>query len=263
MTTQNNYKRKQAEATSGQRHFFDSSNPNIQVMSARADTHFPGVKMQRTMFLINDERVAYPVVVDVYRLESEEEHQYDYPVHFTGQLMMTNFDFETNVTTQNPLGSNFGYQHIWDEGKSGTLDETAQVTWMNGQRYYTVSTIASSDIEILFGRIGANDPNFNLRSEPMFVSRTKATDCVFASIIEPHGYSDEAQEKSTQAKPVIQDVQIIGHNSEGTVVDVKGLNGLHWQLCISNDTPSDSQRKSLKFADTEFSWKGNYQVVLK
>ncbi len=263
LTTQNNFKRKQADATSGQRHFFDISNPDIQVMSARADAYYPGVKMQRTMLLINDERIEYPVAIDVYRLESKEEHQYDYPVHFTGQLMMTNFEYETNVTTQNPIGDNFGYQHIWNEGKSGKLNETAQVTWLNGERYYTVSTSVSSENEIVFGRIGANDPKFNLKSEPMYLVRTKAKDCVFASVIEPHGYFNEAQEKSNKAKPVIQEVQIIGHNSEGTVIEVKGLDDIHWQILINNNTPSDSQTKSLKFADTEYTWRGNFQVELK
>jgi len=266
MTTQNNYKRKAADATFGQRHFFDISNPDIQVMSARADTYYPGVEMQRTMFLINNERLEYPIAIDVYRLESKDQHTYDYPVHFTGQLMMTNFKYKTNIATQKQLGDNFGYQHIWNEGKSGELPGTTQVTWMNGQRYYTVSTSAPENGQVIFGRIGANDPKYNLRSEPMYLIRSEAKDCVFASVIEPHGYFNEAQEKSVKAKPVFQAVRVIGHDSTGTVLEVIGENNIKWQIMINNGPASSSETKEtkkVKFARQEYTWDGNFEVVMK
>ena len=263
MTTQNDYKRKAADATFGKRHFFDISNPDIQVMSARADTHYPGVEMQRTMFLINDERLEYPVAVDVYRLESKDQHTYDYPVHFTGQLMMTNFEYKTNIAIQKQLGENFGYQHIWNEGKSGELPATTQVTWMNGQRYYTVSTSTPENGQVIFGRIGANDPKYNLRSEPMYLIRSKAKDCVFASVIEPHGYFNEAQEKSMKAKPVFQTVRMIGHNSTGTVLEVIGKNDIKLQIMINNGPASSSEAKKVRFSGQEYAWDGNFKVIMK
>ncbi|MBN2009429.1 alginate lyase family protein, partial [candidate division KSB1 bacterium] len=67
-TCQNNFDRKIADEMSGKRHFFDVSNPNIQVMSAHADEYYPGVNMQRTMFLIKDDHLKYPIIVDLYRL---------------------------------------------------------------------------------------------------------------------------------------------------------------------------------------------------
>ncbi len=261
--TQNNYNRKEAEATSGKRHFFDMSKPDVQVMSARADNHYPGVKMQRTMFLVKDDRLEYPAVIDIYRLESNDSHVYDYPVHFTGQLMMTNFEYETNVTVKKPLGDNFGYQHIWNEGKSEKSENTTQVTWLNGNRYYTVSTAVSEQSEMIFGGIGANDPNFNLRSEPLYIARTEAGDCVFASVIEPHGYFNEAQEKSVNAKPVIQTVRIIGHNETGTVVEVLGQNNIRWQVMVNNGVSSESEAMHVKFGSQEYTWSGNYSVMLK
>jgi oligo-alginate lyase len=262
-TTQNMYQRKEAEATSGKRHFFDISNPDIQVMSARADNYYPGVKMQRTMFLINNERLEYPVVIDLYRLESEEVHTYDYPVHFTGQLMITNFEYETNVTEKIPINSKFGYQHIWNDGKSKNLNQTAQVTWLNGHRYYTVSTAAPENSEIIFGRIGANDPNFNLRAEPLYIVRSQAKDCLFASIIEPHGFFNEAQEKSRNAKPIFESVQIIGHNSKASVLEITIKNGFKWQVMVNNGDESTSKTNNVKFNEIEYIWTGNYKLKIE
>ena len=63
-----------AEETSGQRHFFDSEGAQVKVMSARADTHYEGVGMQRTMLLVKQDKLPYPVVIDLFRLESDEMH---------------------------------------------------------------------------------------------------------------------------------------------------------------------------------------------
>jgi hypothetical protein len=81
-TTQSGGNYQADEKKSAQRHFFDASNPAIQVMSARADGYYDGVGMQRTMLLIRDARLDHPVVVDLYRLSSSAIHTYDYPIHF-------------------------------------------------------------------------------------------------------------------------------------------------------------------------------------
>ena len=62
---------KQLDKMHADRHFFEVSNPNIQVMSAKANDNYDGVEMQRTMLLINDEKLEWPLVVDLNRLISE------------------------------------------------------------------------------------------------------------------------------------------------------------------------------------------------
>ena len=88
------------EARHGERHFFDASSPNVQVMSARADGFYDGVGMERTMFLVRDARLPYPVVIDLYRLRSSAEHTYDLPLHFRGQLIETNVKYDAATTVQ-------------------------------------------------------------------------------------------------------------------------------------------------------------------
>lgn len=261
-TTQNNFNRKQADKVSGLRHFFNSQNPDQQVVSARANDHYPGVDMQRTMFLIKDEKLQYPVIVDVYRLASDQQHVYDYPIHFDGQMIFSNTPFTADTAVQKIMGDNFGYQHIWQQAQGKAIENSA-VTFLNGSRYYTVTTNSTPDMELLFGRTGANDPNFNLRSEPMFLLRKKADTHVFASVIEPHGFFSEAMEKSDQARPVIASVNVVADDASSTVVEVTGKNGIHWILGVNNGEASTKTSHKIKAGNRTFQWTGNYTIKLE
>src|SRR2546423_3426602 len=87
--TQNDGNESKDEAVWPKRHFFDASNPSVQAMSAQTTRHYAGVAEQRTMLLVRDARLPYPVVVDLFRLASTggAPHTYDYPLHFRGQLI--------------------------------------------------------------------------------------------------------------------------------------------------------------------------------
>ncbi len=260
-TTQNNFNRKQADQVSGTRHFFNADDENIKIMSARANVYYAGVKMQRTMLLVKDDRLEFPTVIDIYRLESEQNHTYDFPVHYQGQLINTNFKYQANTTVQKTIGDDFGYQHIWEEATAKT-DETIKFTWLDGHQYYSLVQAVSPKTDVIFGRIGANDPDFNLRSEPMIIIRDKAQDKIFTSVFEVHGYFDEASEKSVDAQGKITDVKVIGSNDEGAVVEVFGNDNIHWRICVNNGSASDSKENVVKFGDETFKWTGNYKVDL-
>jgi hypothetical protein len=241
------------------RHFFDAKNPGVQAMSARADGYYDGVGMQRTMLLVRDARLRYPVVVDIYRLTSVTQHTYDYPIHFRGQLISTNVKYRADTARREPLGSRFGYQHIWKEA-SGTTDEPVRLTWLDGSRYYSLTAAAAPDTEVLFGRIGANDPNFNLIPEPLMVVRRRAGEHLFASVIEPHGYFSEAEERSEQARPRLQEVRVLGHDAEASVVEVKGEGRLRWVIMTTNGPASESARHRVTFGGQAYEWTGNCAV---
>ena len=259
---QNNFSRKAADNMSAKRHFFDTSDPNVQVMSARADEYFPGINMQRTMFLIKHARLEYPVIVDLYRVTSDKMHSYDYPIHHRGQFITSNFQFEANAQSQKPLGDDYGYQHIWNEASAKT-NESPKITWLDGNRYYSLISAASPNSEIFFGRTGANDPNFNLISEPMFIIRRQAKDHLFATVIEPHGYFNEAREQSDNARGNLLEVKVIGHNNTGSVIEVVGKNDLHWRIMVNNGKASETEKHSVVFEGKEYSWVGNFKVELK
>jgi hypothetical protein len=247
------------EKKAAQRHFFDASNPSVQVMSAKADGFYDGVGMQRTMLLIRDARLSQPAVVDIYRLTSSVAHSYDFPLHFRGQLIATNVAYTANVAEHKALGTASGYQHIWNEG-TGSTDSTFRLTWLDGNRYYSLTTSAAPGSQVIFGRSGAGDPNFNLVSEPMVIIRRRASDEVFASVIEPHGYFSEREERSSDARGKIQQVRVIGSNAAATVIEVTGTQGLRWRVMVTNGAASRTENHRVTFGGESFEWAGNFAV---
>jgi hypothetical protein len=119
---------------------------------------------------------------------------------------------------------------------------------------------AGSSSDVIFGRTGANDPNFNLTSEPMVLVRRKAKDELFASVIEPHGYFSEPEERSLNARPSIQSVRVLADSPEGTVVEVTGLNGVSWRVMVVNGPASSTAGHSLAADGRTFTWTGNFKV---
>ena len=248
-----------AEETSGQRHFFDSEGAQVKVMSARADTHYEGVGMQRTMLLVKQDKLPYPVVIDLFRLESDEMHQYDYPFHYSGQPVTSSLDFQTHTGALQPLGEDSGYQHIWETARAAT-DETIRFTWLDGHRYYSIISAGTPDTEVLSGRTGANDPNFNLRAEPVLIVRQHGQDHLFASVIEPHGYFNEARERSVQARSLIKQVRVAGHDDRASVIEIEGANGLFWRVMVNNGPPSETTEHNVSFGGKTYAWTGNFKV---
>ncbi|HOY43211.1 MAG TPA: alginate lyase family protein [bacterium] len=255
---QNDGSRKEADEMSGQRHFFETGDPRVQVMSARAEGYYPGVSMQRTMLLVRDERLPYPVVVDLFRVVSDRVHCYDYPIHYRGQLIAADFNYQAFGSEQQPLGTEAGYQHIWREA-SAAVAGPLRLTWLDGNRYYTLLTAGAEAGEFFFGRSGASDPSFNLISEPIFILRKEGQNYLFASVIEPHGWFSEAHEQSRDARGRLTTVKVIGHDETGSVVEVEGANNLRWRIMVSNGPASSTAVHTMNLNGTSFSWTGNYR----
>lgn len=260
--TQNNGNRKVADKLHAVRHFFETKDPDVQVMSAKANGYYDGVDMQRTLFLIDDDRLKHPVVIDVYRVDAERRHVYDMPLHFKGQIMQASFDYEANTEVQRALGKDHGYQHIWETAQADVTND-ASLTWLEGNRYYSYLTDVEGEAQIILGMTGAGDPNFNLRNEPLLINRASGEDMVFASVLEPHGYYNLAQEKSVNAHPTFKEIKVVGHSEEATVVEIFGSNDLHWVLMINNMTADADKQNEVEFSGQAYTWKGNYKVSLK
>jgi hypothetical protein len=258
-TTQNRANFDQAEAMWADRHWFNTTNPARQGMSAYARKYYPDVDMQRTMLLVRDARLRWPIVIDLYRTIASQPHSYDMPTHFRGQLIATTAKYTADTTARVPLGTKFGYEHIWKEAQ-GTVDGPLRLTWLDGSRYYTLVSATAPGDEVIFGRTGANDRNFNLIVEPMMILRRRAADNLFASVIEPHGYFNEAQERSEQARGVITDVKVIGANNDASVIEVTGNGGLKLTVMVWNGAASDTARRSVMFGGKTYTWTGNFAV---
>ena len=240
------------------KHFFSASDKNFQIMSAKVSSAYPGVQMQRTMAMINDKSFSKPIIVDIFKVDSKEKHQYDLPFYYMGQLTYTNINYKANDKKMTALGNKNGYQHLWNEAE-GQPDSNITFSWLQGNRFYSVVTNADTTTQVYFVRIGAGDPNFDLRHEPAVIIRNISDSHVFASVIEPHGQWDGINEFSADATGRIKNVKVLASNNEATAVQITG-NNISWLMLINNGDASDNAKHSITLNGKSFTWTGNYSL---
>ena len=162
------------------------------------------------------------------------------------------------------LGSKDGYQHLWHVA-TGAAKETALVSWLQNNSYYTwlgtSSNAASGSCgDVTFTRSGANDPSFNLRSEPGFMLRSQGDTTLFASVVETHGFFNEEFEQSVNARGQVSNIRVIGHNDSGSVVEITtGASVV--TLMVSNQADcTDTTAHHLEFNGQSYSWSGTFSL---
>ncbi len=237
------------------REFFSTANKDLQIMSAVCTTAYPGVGMKRTVLMVKEPVLAKPVIIDVFTVSSSTSRTYDLPFYYSGQFIHSNVKRTSFTDQQKTLGTADGYQHLWKEAE-GKANGMMQFTWLSGNRYYSVSSSADSQSMFFFTRIGANDPNINLRREPAVILRKQSASAVFASVIEPHGLWDGTIEISREASSSVKDITVLASNDQGTVVKVVRYSGPSWMVMISNGSASDTERHSMMIDGVEYSWTG-------
>ncbi|ELA7357267.1 heparinase II/III family protein [Vibrio alginolyticus] len=260
---QNGFDVDRADSVHGLPHFFKVEGTEINGMSAFANDHYPNTDMQRSVFMLNLDELEAPLLLDLYRIEGEDEHQYDYSHQYDGQIVRTNFDYQS-FGELNTLGDDFGYQHLWKVA-SGKVQDTALVSWLQNNTYYTWLGTSSSakqngDNEVIFTRTGANDPSFNLRSEPAFILRSKGESTLFASVLETHGYFNEEFEQSVNARGQVKDIRAVGYNAVGSIVEITTEKSLV-TVMISNVLGADDQTPhQVELNGKTYSWNGFYSL---
>ena len=200
--------------------FFDAGSATAQVVSAVEDNAYPGTSMRRTMALLYLEASQAHVVLDILEAKSDTENLYDLPFHFLGQVIDSNFAFTTESELV-ALGERDGYQHLHLEARGQPDGANTKLTWLHDGRFYTLTSATESADELLFARIGANDPSFNLRRDPAFIIRRKATtDTLFVSIVEPHGGYSPVTELASDALSRIKALTVALHTEQYIVVRI-------------------------------------------
>lgn len=232
---QHNFDKNQAALHHGETHFFITDNPHGQGMSARSHDDWPGVSQQRTVLLLNVPQCEKPLVLDLFSLSSSDKHQYDYCLHGRGQLINTSLPMNYSRSWQ-PLGDRHGYQHLWDCARSPVPEgESGQLTWLDGDTFYTATGALPQGGELIIAQTGAGDPQFNLRVEPAWLWRTHGDNVVFATTIESHGYFDEASETSRNARGQVKRVEVLEHELNAqTKVAVYFVQGEALEIIVDN-----------------------------
>lgn len=241
--------------------FYDVTNEAVQVVSASELNAYPETAMQRTLAMIDDEEFENPIVLDLFRATTDSTNQYDLPFYYFGQVLQTNFDFESEQTLS-ALGKVNGYQHLYLEASGKADSDTTQFSWLHNDKFYTLSTATTDGDEILLTRIGANDPNFNLRREPaLILRRPEASDTLFASVIEPHGGYDPVSESASNSNSNITELTILQDDADYTAVSIETVSGSTRIFVVSNTDVETETTHSLTLKGQELSWTGPFHYT--
>lgn len=245
------------------KYVFSAENENLQVVSAKEENAYPGTKLHRTMVTIKDEDYESPYILDIMRVSSENANQYDLPFYYLGHIMQTNFDYE-KLNAPEVLGESDGYQHLYKEASAKSNGENIKLTWLLNDKFYSYSAVSSNNDEVLLARIGANDPEYNLRNEPTLVIRKKsAKDAVFASVIESHGTYNAVSELAKNAYSNIKNIEVIHDSKEYTAVLIETKNDKSKVFIISNENNDKDAAHKLIISNKEYTWKGSYILTQK
>ncbi len=235
--------------------FSNFTNPAVQVVSAKEDNAYKNTHMQRTLYML-ELPGGKKLVADIFNVQSDAEHQYDLPFQYNGSLIHTTVKYKAHTAQLEPLGKKNGYQFLWKEASATVVDTIAQLTFLNTNTYYTISTLITDTAQVFFTRTGANDPNFNLRHEPAFIIRKKGKDQSFINVIEIHGKFDPVYEFSSNAYPAVKQIKLLRQDEAYSVAEIMvGDKKLLIAQCNNN---ADAKRSH---SIQGFNWTGPFLVL--
>ncbi|EPR70042.1 poly(beta-D-mannuronate) lyase [Winogradskyella psychrotolerans RS-3] len=224
--------------------YFSSENEKVQVASAKEVNAYPGTEMLRTMAILKDEDFEKPYMLDIMKVTSDKANQYDFPYYFLGQVVETNFEYQTPKSL-NPLGTKNGYQHLFVEGTAKAPSDNSQLSWLNKGKFYSLTSVTNTNDELLFTRIGANDPGFNLRREAALMLRRKNTkNTLFVSVIESHGSYSPVSESAVNSNSNIAALKVVLDTDAYTAIQITNING-NVKLFITANTETSKEKNIL------------------
>ncbi|MEP2689699.1 MAG: alginate lyase family protein [Maribacter dokdonensis] len=239
-------------------YLFDSSQEVIQIVSATETNAYPGTKMHRTMAIIKQDGFEKPFMLDILKVTSDSTNQYDLPFYFMGQVVKTNVDYKIPNTLE-PLGERNGYQHLWLEGTGITNNENTKFSWLDNGRFYTMTSATLPNDELKLVRIGANDPEFNLRREAGVILRRKDTNnTLFVSTIESHGSYSPVSELAINSNSNIKELKVVVDTAAYTAIEITAINDETSLFIIANTNNSKEAEHKLKINDKNYEWSGSY-----
>jgi hypothetical protein len=215
--------------------------------------------MIRTTAMIQIPDFEFPIIADIYKLNSDTAHTYDFPYYYKGQFVSADFKYQKNITELKTLGSKNGYQHLWLEASAKTTKANARFTWVNANRFYSITALTNANTELLLTRLGASDPNFNLRNETAFMLRQpNASNHTFATIIEPHGLYDLSKEITNGYQSNVDKLDLVQDNNDFTAIKLSARNGKTYLIVVVNKDFNNKMERKLNINNQTISFDGNY-----
>lgn len=235
--------------------FSDFNNPNVQVVAAIEENAYKGTTLKRTLFLL-DSIDGRKYIIDLFRVNAAGTHQFDLPFHYNGQVISTNFKY-TTPTTLETFGKHDGYEFLWKESEAVKINGLAQFTYLNKDKFYTISTLTTDTTNIYLTRIGANDPNFNLRPETSIVFRKTKQSPIFLSVLEMHGSYDTRNEFSYDSYSKVKEIIVLQQDDKTTVFKIV-LNNTSLLFAIANNDFDDKAKHNVTVSSENIQWTGPY-----
>ncbi len=230
-------------------------------VSATETNAYPGTVMTRTLAVIKRPSFDRPFVLDIFNIESAAASQYDLPFYFMGQVIDADFEYEWPGSLQ-PLGAANGYQHLYVEGRGQPESDNASLSWLEYGRFFTLTTATDASDELLFTRIGASDPEFNLRRDAALMIRRKATgNTVFASVIESHGGYSPVSELAVDSNSNIARIEVLRNDGTYTVVSIEDVTGSTCLFFLARKDASRTKHHELELGGRSYRWNGPYQLI--
>lgn len=232
----------------------------LQVTSAHIGDAYPGVTMRRTLIMPSIPGLEAPLVLDLVHAESEDAHQYDLPLHYSGHIMEYDFDAPRYVAERPVLGAANGYQHIWVDAQGNIDDGRGALTWILDGRFYTYRFAGNGPLTAILAESGANDPEFNLRREPILMLRAQREGSAsFASLLESHGSYDGAAEQTLDSRSLVESLD---HDQiDGTdIVRLTLKSGQRYAIAVSHN-PDPEVAHTVMLDGNTIAWTGFAAVV--
>ena len=249
----------EADKFSGIPYYFHTDD-SVQVVSAKELHAYKGVQMHRTMAVVELEALEKPLVIDLFSVQAPEGTQFDLPHYYKGELMSTSQKLQSN-NELTPMGKEFGYQHLWAEAQAKMTSDDFSMTWFNKKKFYTLTTAVQQGDMAILTRIGANDPNFDLRRDPGMILRRVSGNTLFASVIESHGSYSYSDERPINSFASVQAVKVLTDTKDYAAVSIELKNGTSYTFCIAKNNNSKTATHELQVASQLLAWTGPYVFI--
>jgi hypothetical protein len=244
----------------GEKLFSSLGGARVQAVSAKEDHAYADVRLQRSLYLVQLP-AGNRIVVDLFRALSPTTHQYDQAFPYSGQLINTSFKYQPATASQIAMGTKSGYQFLWKEAEARVADTIAQVTFLSGRSFYTVSSLVADSAQVFLARTGANDPNFNLRREPSIIFRRRGGSQAILNVIELHGTFDPIGELASSSYPSVSAMRILKDDAAVTVVEIR-LGKDRLVIAQRNSEFSSGTAHTITVDGQTINWKGPFGMWL-
>ncbi|SHJ15802.1 Heparinase II/III-like protein [Mesonia phycicola] len=249
---------KQASKSSAQLVYANLDNDDVQIVSAIENNAY-NVQQQRTISILNIEGYEQPLVLDVFQIKSNQPHQYDLNYNYIGHLMETSFEYN-RPQQLTALGEAYGYEHLYNLAQASAANGVSKLTFLNQNKFYTISTLTNKEDNLYLTEMGANDPYFNLRQDRGFIIRKNNTaNATYVSVIEPHGNFNPQMETVQNPNSNLEDLELAYQDENYNAVRFTIKNhGTH--LFVFSTKNNEKSNNVISINGKNYNWTGKHKL---